>query len=170
MEGPQRLQPARRRNDIEGFKTQPGELGTGTGDAAGFRTSSDAGNHKTKTTQKMTEESSSRKYGDCYESSFRSAEELELIGQVSPEKVDPAAIEIVHGWVTPTIGPDTGRRIHHAWVELPGKVFETSNSQLIPFTQDEFYDIYSVEVTRRYQLDEARNLLSESRVFKRWHS
>lgn len=54
MEGEKPIQPARRRRGNEGVEAQPGELGAGTGDTAGFWASGDAGNHPSETEEALT--------------------------------------------------------------------------------------------------------------------
>lgn len=124
-----------------------------------------------------------RQYGDCYEASFKSAEELSTI-KAGVERGNPdfdklreiydrlslqEEISIVHGKVVPTAGVDKGRELHHAWVEVGSKVIETSNGQLISTSVSSYYADFCAEPIKRYTLSEATELRDKHQLYGLWH-
>lgn len=87
--------------------------------------------------------------GTCYEDAWRFA-----------IKQDEG--ELVHGSVQ-TIG----RRVNHAWVELPtGYVFEPESGEFM--TKESFYERALPEVENRYTVEEAAIMLARTRNLGPW--
>lgn len=106
--------------------------------------------------------------GDCYESSFLNAVELRD-GKLALERgekstlskdaydllgLDQKLIEIVHGWITPD-GPQSQKRVHHAWIEIGDAVLETQCGLAQARTKAVYYKWYRVYPNQRYTVDEA---------------
>ena len=123
-----------------------------------------------------------RPYGDCYEASFKSAEELAQLksaAETNPTDKDlkrlydglglTEEIEIVHGAAVPPDGLDQGRTVFHAWVEVGGNVIESSNGQLQEYPAADYYEHFKIEVLHRYSVAEARDLAQKYKVYGLWH-
>jgi hypothetical protein len=125
-----------------------------------------------------------RQYGDCYQASYNSAEELSTI-KAEVERGNPdfdklraiydrlslqEEIAIVHGKVVPATGLDKGRELHHAWVEVASKVIETSNGQLISTPVSKYYADFGAEPIKRYTLAEATELRDKYQIYGLWHT
>ena len=124
-----------------------------------------------------------RGYGDCYEASFNSAVELILLKSAAETNpVDESLrrlydglglaedIAIVHGSAQPPDGPDRGRTIYHAWVEVGESVIETSNGQREKYSTADYYEHFKIEVLRRYSVGEARALAEKHNIYGLWHT
>jgi hypothetical protein len=124
-----------------------------------------------------------RVYGDCFEASLRSAEELQFVKE-SVESGTPNAhevrniydrlglhrtISVVHGTAVPTNGPDAGRTLVHAWMEVGDEVFERSNGQAQRYASSDYYALYSIQAIRRYAPAEARQLAQTHGRYAAWH-
>lgn len=125
-----------------------------------------------------------RPYGDCYEASLNSAEELLAIksGVEDCASPDPILmklydglgldreISVVHGTVIPPKGIDKGRSIMHAWVEVGADTIESSNGQLKKNVLTDYYEHFNASVVRRYSVTEARALVNKHGRYGAWHT
>lgn len=125
----------------------------------------------------------SRQYGDCYQASLESAEELQSM-KAAVEQSTPSGEEfrsiydglglsepiyVVHGTAIPPNGLDEGRTITHAWVEVGLHAIETSNHQQLRIPIANYYADHGISPIRRYSVAEARALVIKHGVYGAWH-
>lgn len=125
----------------------------------------------------------SRPYGDCYQASLESAEELQLMKSAVEQSLADAEnfkklynrlgltnpISIVHGTAVPANGLDKGRTIVHAWVEVGADAVETSNGQLLRIPTANYYANHGITPIKRYSVPEARSLVTKHGKYAAWH-
>jgi len=75
----------------------------------------------------------------------------------------------VHGFVIPKEGPDKGRRLHHAWIEVGKFIIETQGGMRQKRSKKEYYNTFSVEVERVYSVEEARSLVDTHKIYGAWN-
>jgi hypothetical protein len=123
-----------------------------------------------------------RPYGDCYQASLASAEELMQIKllveaeESAPEDIKAIydkldltrPVSVVHGTVIPREGLDEGRTIVHAWLEVGDLVIETSNKQMLFIPSRDFYAVHEAIPAKRYSVAEARSLANRY-GYCAWH-
>jgi hypothetical protein len=111
--------------------------------------------------------------GQCYPNSFNYM--VSLTALAGAEK-DPAEKEkfndlvLIHGDVIPTEGPDEGRIIDHAWVEMAGHAFDVAEDIQKPATKpiDEFHERLNVKVRASYTISEALSLVQKTQMYGPW--
>jgi hypothetical protein len=125
----------------------------------------------------------SRQYGDCFQASLVSAEELKImkdsIEQSMPEGAKykeiydglglSESIYVVHGTAVPPDGLDKGRTINHAWIEVGSHVIETSNNQRMRISTNDYYVNHGISPIKRYAVTEARDLTNKHGRYGAWH-
>jgi len=75
---------------------------------------------------------------------------------------------LVHGSVIPTSGPDQGRRINHAWIEVGILACEVSNKQQIEEPQERYYKAFTAKVYKKYTDPEANLEVLKSEHYGPW--
>lgn len=124
-----------------------------------------------------------RPYGDCYQASLESAEELQHIKKAVENSTPEALaferlyeglglseeIAVVHGTAIPPSGIDKGKTIVHAWVEVGDYAIESSNNQLLRIPRSHYYDNHSISPIKRYTVPEARSLAKKHGSYAAWH-
>ena len=77
-------------------------------------------------------------------------------------------IVIVHGWVTSPEGPNAGRRIHHAWIEIGDGVVETQGGLKEGFPDWRYYKLFAACPNQRYSIAEAKAFMHETGWARPW--
>ena len=111
--------------------------------------------------------------GKCYVNSFLYMEEL--IGRRDAENDEVerekyADLMLIHGSVVPIKGPDAGKRLDHAWIEMAGHVFEVSESMANPSvtTIEDYQKHFDSHERARYTIDQARQMIETSEIYGPW--
>jgi hypothetical protein len=124
-----------------------------------------------------------RPYGDCYQASLESAEELQHIKKAVENSTSEALaferlyeglglseeIAVVHGTAIPPNGIDKGKSIVHAWVEVGDYAIECSNNQLLRIPRAHYYANHGISPIKRYTVPEARSLAMKHGLYAAWH-
>lgn len=123
--------------------------------------------------------------GDCYESSYKTAEEFakmkELIESAKEEDTEELhpfkkfyeqyglhrEITIVHGWVRPD--PNKEARTHHAWVEVNERILESQIGRADQYTKEQYNEIYGpVTEMTKYTVAEAKAMIEKYGFYGNW--
>lgn len=125
-----------------------------------------------------------RPFGDCYQASLESAEELQFMKDAVEQSLPDSAafkeiydglylaedISVFHGTAVPPDGLDKGRTILHAWVEVGPNVIETSVNQQRCIPTSDYYANHGISPIKRYSVKEARQLADKHGCFAAWHT
>jgi predicted nucleotidyltransferase len=119
--------------------------------------------------------------GDCYESSYKNASDFAQIKAVVEGGADDPEtkrfydrlglkneVAIVHGWITSPKGPNAGKRVHHAWIEIGDCVIETQGGMSECCPDRQYYKIFEAYPNQRYSVAEADTLVRETGWAKAW--
>lgn len=104
--------------------------------------------------------------GDCYKAAYDYVQQLS--DKMNAGSVSKAPPFLVHGDVIPTCGPDKGRRINHAWVEMGDDVLEVSNGQKLQRKKEVYYRTFQARDRIRYRLLNAQLEYAKSMHYGPW--
>ncbi len=114
--------------------------------------------------------------GDCYESSLVNAKELQDIKDFYEKENKEEfkqtyesyslkdEIRICHGWVK----TGSGKRGHHAWIEIGKYVIETQGGQRNRDDKNMYYKAFEVVKNEEYSIEEALKLWEKQSKYGAW--
>lgn len=111
--------------------------------------------------------------GQCYPNSFKYMSALALAREAEQDPVEKHKFDdlvLIHGNVIPTEGPDEGRLIDHAWIEMAEYSLDVAEDIQRPAAKpiEEYHRHFSAKVRALYSLDQARLLLDTSGMYGPW--
>lgn len=104
--------------------------------------------------------------GDCYKAAYHYAERWS--DMMKSGAVENAPLFLVHGDVVPISGPEKGRRINHAWVEVGEDAWEVSNEQSLRYAKSDYYRGFQARDRVRYPFRDAQFEYAKSMHYGPW--
>jgi hypothetical protein len=111
--------------------------------------------------------------GQCYPNSFKQLERLHKAGEAETDPDEKSIyqdLRLIHGYSTPDCGPEIGKEIDHAWVEMSGYAFESSDSVENPGCDliEIYKEKYDAKERASYSYEQALKLRETEQTYGPW--